>query len=101
MLLVAAPESLDDSPVHEVVLAVALIAAAALAVRPFRGRLFDNITSAIAQLVSGYRPDSLPRGMQEENPERPWGRGSVSAEPGQHSTPISDLSRVRPTVHSR
>jgi hypothetical protein len=36
----------------------------------------DRAVSAFAKLVGGWKPDGWPRGVQEEDRDRPWGRPS-------------------------
>jgi hypothetical protein len=38
----------------------------------------ERQVAAFAQLVGGYRSDGWPIGVQEEDRDRPWGRGGPS-----------------------
>ena len=86
----------------EVVLAVVLAAATGLLVSRIGGRAFESVLTAFAQLAGGYRGDGWPRGVQEEDRDRPWGRAARSdARAKLPQLPKPTLTRVRPTVHTR
>jgi len=39
----------------------------------------DRAVSAFRELIGGWRPDPWPRGIQEENRDKPWGSRAVSS----------------------
>jgi hypothetical protein len=41
----------------------------------------DRAVSAFGELIGGWRPDPWPRGVQEEDRDRPWGSGVVAVGP--------------------
>lgn len=88
----------------EVVFAVVLAAMTGVLVSRVGGYAFQSVVTAISQLVGGYRGDGWPRGVQEEDRDRPWGqaaRGGARAARQAPPMPKPRLSRVRPTVHAR
>jgi hypothetical protein len=88
----------------EVVLAVALAAGTGLIVGRLGGPLFENLLSGIGQLVGGYRSETWPRGIQEEDPDQPWGHPKAAAKARSDDAPripTPVLTRVKPTVHPR
>ncbi len=62
-------------------------------------RACEHMISAFGALFAGWRPDGWPRGVQEENRERPW--GSRGPRPTRPTLPKPSLTRVRPAVHVR
>lgn len=59
----------------------------------------DRAVSAFRELVGGWRPDPWPRGVQEEDRDRPWGRvAQVSPPPDMQ--PVS-TTRVAAHIRSR
>jgi hypothetical protein len=62
-------------------------------------RACEHAISAFGALLGGWRPDGWPRGVQEENRERPW--GSRRPLPTRATLPKPSLSRVRAAVHMR
>jgi hypothetical protein len=64
-----------------------------------RRRGMDLLVDAFARTLGGWRPDPWPHGVQEEDRDRPWGRGPAAANArSEPSAPI--LSRVQPTVRT-
>lgn len=62
-------------------------------------------SGAVVVLVRGFvcwvggKLDPWPRGVQEEDRDRPWGSGRPP--PTLPALPMPDLTRVRPAVHVR
>jgi hypothetical protein len=52
-------------------------------------RTLDGAISAMGQLVRGWRDDAWPRGVQEEDRDRPWGWGR----------PVARVAAPRATLH--
>ena len=63
----------------------------------------DRLVGALAQFMGGWRPDTWPRGVQEEDRDRPWGRPAHRSL--RHGLPTPELKpnlhRVRGTVGHR
>lgn len=57
-------------------LAVALAALTGWMIEAVAGGAIDRAISAFRELIGGWRPDGWPRGVQEEDRDRPWGRGT-------------------------
>jgi hypothetical protein len=87
----------------EYALAIGLSFATALLLRAFGLRSFERVVDALAQLTGGWRADMWPRGVQEEDPDRPWGRPSNAFARAPASVPEMKppLTKVRPIVQSR
>jgi hypothetical protein len=87
----------------EYLVAIALSFGTAFLLRSFGLRSFEKLVDALSQLVGGWRDDGWPRGIQEEDPDRPWGRvvralsGAAAAAPELRPA----LAKVRPVVRSR
>jgi hypothetical protein len=66
----------------------------------------ERAISAFAQLVGGWRPDPWPRGVQEEDRDRPWGElarrlardSHASVDDGQMAVPAQP---IRPRTTAR
>jgi hypothetical protein len=64
----------------------------------------DRFSAGISQLVGGWRAEAWPRGVQEEDPERPWGRfaaAQADSEPLEDVLPAPSLTPVRASVRPR
>lgn len=63
-------------------------------------RSLQSVIDAFGSLVSGWRPDPWPRGVQEEDRDRPWGRREVrKAAPARTEPALKPtLTPVRPRV---
>lgn len=64
----------------------------------------DRFSAGISQLVGGWRAEAWPRGVQEEDRERPWGRSAaaeVNSEPQADVLLAPSLTPVRPSVRPR
>lgn len=66
----------------------------------------DWLSEGLAWMVRGWRHDPWPRGVQEEDRDRPWGRPPSPARPEQSvppepPPPVPALVRVRPAVRRR
>lgn len=87
----------------EFVAALSLAAAAAWLIASFGGHSMDRAVAAFAALVGGWRPDPWPRGVQEEDRDRPWGRGASMMGRSDDDQPdlVPTLIRLRPTIRSR
>jgi hypothetical protein len=64
------------------------------------GRAAADLVSGFSELVGGWRAEPWPRGVQEEDRDRPWGRRQ-KARPTDPPPPQPTLSRVRPALHAR
>jgi hypothetical protein len=64
-----------------------------------RRRGMDLLVDAFARTLGGWRPDPWPHGVQEEDRDRPWGRGPAAANARPEPT-APTLSRVQPTVRT-
>jgi hypothetical protein len=62
-----------------------------------------SVNRVFASLIGGWRPDPWPRGVQEEDRDRPWGRSTSPMGRGDDDqpAPIPTLIRLRPTIRSR
>ena len=60
-------------------LAIALAALTGWLVETVASGAIDRAVSAFRELIGGWRPDGWPRGVQEEDRDRPWGSGVVDA----------------------
>jgi hypothetical protein len=56
-------------------LALAIAALTGWLVQAVAGGSIDRVVSAFRELVGGWRPDRWPRGVQEEDRDKPWGTG--------------------------
>lgn len=87
----------------EVIVGV-VIAALALRIAAATG-LFSvsGTVAAFAGYFSGWRPDPWPRGVQEEDPQRPWGRPERRArtEVTDPPLPVPTLTPLRPQIRQR
>jgi hypothetical protein len=59
-----------------VFLAVALAALTGWLIEAVSGGAIDRAIWAFRELIGGWRPDGWPRGVQEEDRDRPWGSGT-------------------------
>ena len=62
----------------EYLAALALAALTGWLISNHRLLLSDETISALSRLVGGWRGDGWPRGVQEEDRDRPWGHGAPS-----------------------
>ena len=58
------------------------------------------VAEALSVLVGGFRPDPWPRGVQEEDRDRPWGRRSGAEDP-EPQLRAPALQRVHPITQRR
>ena len=58
-------------------LAIALAALTGWLIEFVASGTIDRAVSAFRELIGGWRPDGWPRGVQEEDRDRPWGNGVV------------------------
>ena len=88
----------------EAIVAIALAVGFAFALSSIGAMSIDRAVSALAQFFGGWRGDAWPRGVQEEDPDRPWGARTRSQD-GRSATVFRDpqptLSAVRPVVRPR
>ena len=87
----------------EAVVALALAIGFAVVLSSVGAFSIDRAVSALALFFGGWRADGWPRGVQEEDPDRPWGaRGPL---PARRELSIPErkptLSVVRPIVRQR
>jgi hypothetical protein len=63
--------------------------------------LSDRVLVVLVRGFTGWRGSgpAWPRGVQEEDRDRPWGR--PPAQPAERPLPKPALSRVQPVVHAR
>jgi hypothetical protein len=54
-------------------LALVLAALAGWLIEAAANGAIDRAVSAFRELIGGWRPDTWPRGVQEEDRDRPWG----------------------------
>lgn len=59
----------------------------------------DRTVLVIVRGLAAWETDAWPRGVQEEDPDRPWGRPGKS--PPVNRGPAPTLVRVKPVVHAR
>jgi hypothetical protein len=88
----------------EAVVAIALVAALVFAIGSIGAMSIDRAVSALAQAFGGWRGDGWPRGVQEEDPDRPWGALAPAATNGSRSIPPEPkpkLMAVKPGVRQR
>ena len=62
-------------------------------------RLSDQTIAVLVRGFQGWASDGWPRGVQEEDRARPWGRPPV--QPTAEPMPQPPLTRVQPAVHAR
>ena len=87
---------------------------AALALAALTGWLFSNhrlllsdeTVGAFSRLVGGWRGDGWPRGVQEEDRDRPWGHGATTQPPSvsegiDEPDPVPTLTPLRPQIRGR
>lgn len=77
----------------EFFIAIALAGLTAWLVANFGLLSFDRAGGAFAALIGGWRGDDWPRGVQEEDPDRPWGSG-----PSALGRSDDDQPDIRPTL---
>lgn len=61
-----------------VLTAIALALVTGWLIEAVAGGAIDRAISAFRELIGGWRPDGWPRGVQEEDRDRPWGSGTSS-----------------------
>ena len=83
---------------------ILLVSGAVLGIWLFRAfdRAVVSFVGTMAALVGGWRPDPWPRGVHEEDRDRPWGRPETRA-PGSGGMPPPSvqLTKVRGFVSAR
>jgi hypothetical protein len=77
--------------------ALALAGLAAWIITAIGGSAIERAISAVAQLVGGWRPDGWPRGVQEEDRDRPWAWLANVVRPANGPT-IDDTATAAPTA---
>jgi hypothetical protein len=86
----------------EFVAAISLGAAAGWLIANLGGASINRAVAAFAALIGGWRPDPWPRGVQEEDRDRPWGRVPPAGRGNDDQPePSPTLIRLRPTIRSR
>ena len=60
-------------------LAIGLAALTGWLVETVASGTIDRAISAFRELIGGWRPDPWPRGVQEEDRDRPWGSRVVDS----------------------
>lgn len=75
------------------IFALALAATTAWLISMVGGGAIERAVTALALLVGGWRAEPWPRGVQEEDRDRPWGSTQRSIGLG---TPPDDLARPVP-----
>jgi hypothetical protein len=82
---------------------VALGVAAILVFATFGGASLNRAIAAFVALVGGWRSDQWPRGVQEEDRDRPWGRSPSAGRRDYDDRPdlVPRLIRLRPTIRGR
>jgi hypothetical protein len=85
--------------------ALFLAGAAAWLISIIGAGAIERAISAFAQLVGGWRPDGWPRGVQEEDRDRPWAwLANVFGPPAPLPPPkasLEDTSSSAPTTSLR
>ena len=64
----------------------------------------ERFSAGVSQLVGGWRSDPWPHGVQEEDPDRPWGRSEAAADrakTSEETLPAPSLTPVRASVRPR
>ena len=87
---------------------------AALALAALTGWLFSNhrlllsdeTVGAFSRFVGGWRGDGWPRGVQEEDRDRPWGHAPATLPPSaseevEEPEPVPALTPLRPQIRGR
>ncbi len=65
-------------------------------------RACEHVISAFGALLGGWRSDGWPRGVQEEDREKPWHRGRVDTRhKPEKPAPGPPLTPVHAAVHAR
>lgn len=87
-------------------LALALAGLTGWLIESIASGAIDRAVSAFRDLIGGWRPDPWPRGVQEEDRDRPWGSRAVSSvkpmiqaliEPSSHAVATAGVrGRTRP-----
>lgn len=86
--------------------AIVLAVGFALVMRVVGFGSLDRFSAGLSQLVGGWRPDAWPHGVQEEDPDRPWGRSTKAVDRGsgkaaEEDLPAPRLAAVRAMVRPR
>lgn len=68
--------------------------------------LSDETVGAFSRLVGGWRGDGWPRGVQEEDRDRPWGHGpsrdpTTATDADDEPYPLPTLTPLRPHIRGR
>jgi hypothetical protein len=66
-----------------------------------RRTAMDLLIDAFARALGGWRADPWPVGVQEEDRDRPWGRGPQAASDAADEPPPASVSPVQATVRTR
>ena len=87
----------------EAVVAIGLAVGFAFALSSMGALSIDRAVSALAQFFGGWRGDPWPRGVQEEDRDRPWGSRppDATSRAASNTAPKPVLSAVRPVVRAR
>jgi hypothetical protein len=86
--------------------ALAMAGLTAWAITVVGSGTLDRAAAAFALLVGGWRPDPWPRGVQEEDRDRPWSGvrravdriATAGVEEGTRAVPVT---RIRPRTRPR
>jgi hypothetical protein len=85
--------------------AIALAGLTAWLIANFGLLSFDRTGGAFAALIGGWRGDGWPRGVQEEDRDRPWGHGASTHAPGDDDETepraLPNLTPLRPHIRGR
>ena len=56
----------------------------------------QDSSSQLARGLRAWRPDGWPQGVQEEDRDRPWGRGCAAASAEQPEIDLPEIGEPRP-----
>lgn len=61
----------------------------------------DRSVGTFTHLIGGWRPDGWPRGVQEEDRDRPWGFRAARSDSAEPPPPTPKLTPLKPAIRRR
>ena len=81
--------------------ALILALLAGMAIQAVTNGILDRAVAGFRELIGGWRGDGWPRGVQEEDRDRPWGRGAVATVGPMVKALIEPATHAVATAHVR